>query len=233
MPVRVASLPVFLAALTGSCSAALVPVHVTGVMTGSADIADHASGISDTEAFDAPLRVEDLSSATTQRTRTASVGAHTAQAWSQCDSGTTPNGGLRASVMSFAAQSGESQATCNRAATASTTQTTEFKVTSRAQAFRLRGALSGVSEPGVADAQQRRVCTIRLIGESGVVHESTPTLGATATTFDTPVTLEPGTYRVEVTTRARAESGKTKSADPMIASVQWTLEPTTAVASRK
>ncbi len=233
MRARALSVPVFLACLTSASNGALVPLHVTGAMAGNADIADHPSGATDSESFDAPLRVDDLSASTTQRTRTASVDGQTAQAWSQCDSGTTTTGGLRASVMSLASQTGETRAGCDRSAQASTSQATEFRVTGRAQAYRFRGAISGANEPGVAGDRQKRAARVRLVSDSGVVHEFAPAEGATSATFEVAGTLEPGTYRVEVTTHARAESGKTRSTDPMIASVHWTLEPSSSLASRK
>ncbi|HEX2839525.1 MAG TPA: hypothetical protein VHN77_15515 [Phycisphaerales bacterium] len=225
--------------LAGPCRGAVVPLRVTGSMSGAAEVTDHASGVSDTESFDAALRVSEseMTSTTTQRTRTASVGGQTAQSWSQCDAGTTEGGGLRAGVMSFASQGEGSLGTvgsqsCDRTARATTTQTTEFKVTGRAQAYRFRGTLTGVSDPAAADEAQQRLSRVRLVGEGGVVHEF-DTAQAAAGSFDVSGTLEPGTYRVEVTTCARAASGRTRSADPMIASAQWSLEPTTGLAKAK
>lgn len=241
-------LPLCTLCLSGACLAAVVPTRVSGSMTGSADVTDHASGRTDTESFETPIRATQRDAATTQRTRTASLDGQTAQAWSQCDAGPTAAGGLRAGVMSYAAQNAGSgtaksvePTSCQREAETSTTQVSEFKVTGRAQPYRFQGTITGAQEPGVADSQQKRAGTVRLVSDAGVVHEFTATQDATSTSFDTSGTLEPGTYRVEVTTRARAESGRTRSADPMIASVQWTLEPAappaqnspTAVAQRK
>jgi hypothetical protein len=106
VPRRLPLLVLLFSGLAGPCLGAVVPLRVTGSMSGAAEVTDHASGVSDTESFDAALRVSEseMSSTTTQRTRTASVGGQTAQTWSQCDAGTTEGGGLRAGVMSFASQ---------------------------------------------------------------------------------------------------------------------------------
>ena len=220
-----------LSAAPGVARGDIAPVRVTGSMSGQAAVTETGGGASN-DSFSQPILVEGMSALadfTDQRIATAVFEVmgvtQASQAWSQHSGGTTVDGGVRGTVFGFGYHDGSTGS--QRAALAVTNQDVEFIVSGGPQRYRLHGFVGGLVEPGVPDNEKRRFGRVRLMGPTGLVHEflGFNTQTGVGGSFDETGFLDPGTYTMDSIAQGRAQTGLSPNADPMITTVQWTLDP--------